>query len=187
MGPNSLSYHRSHVATLTTILLTLHLLTRGDFSLRRASARPSALAIQGMWLRGPSGAGNLAWQSCLQPPFRRLFGPGPTSSSGRRDFVGLVSFVRSQAQEIRQAPRKPAESRLHGRKPRPSGSPGLRRGRQFAHQTNCGKGVLGEVFIPFHGPKAHADSQDWLPHEEANRQAHAPALILTSGTRRGPF
>jgi hypothetical protein len=27
---------------------------------------------------------------------------------------------------------------------------------------------LPGVFIPFHGPKAHSDSQDWLPHRSHN-------------------
>jgi len=30
---------------------------------------------------------------------------------------------------------------------------------------SAGELHLGEVFIPFHGPKAHADRHDCLPHE----------------------
>jgi len=40
------------------------------------------------------------------------------------------------------------KGRLHGRKPRPSGSPGLRRGRQFAHQRNCRRVVPRRGFHP---------------------------------------
>jgi hypothetical protein len=43
------------------------------------------------------------------------------------------------------------------------------------------------VFIPFHGPKAHADRQDWLPREsaKAKRPAEAGCRLNACPTKEG--
>jgi hypothetical protein len=45
--------------------------------------------------------------------------------------------------------------------------------RMWGKMASCCRLVIGlyEVFIPFHGPKAHADRQDCLPHETPNPRA----------------
>ena len=64
------------------------------------------------------------------------------------------------------------KGRLHGRKPRSSGSPGLRRGRQFAHQRNCGRVVPRRGFHPL----------SWA--EGPCGQARLPATQKAEGERR---
>jgi len=118
-------------------------------------------------------AGNRACRRPFRPPFRiwpfaamcRCAGRGADTrvgaavwdmlSSSRVQLelhisFGFVSFIRCQ-----RNPRNSSrigngglKGRLHSRKPRSSRSPGLRRGRQFAHQRNCGKGVPRRGFHP---------------------------------------
>jgi len=38
-----------------------------------------------------------------------------------------------------------------------------------------------QVFIPFHELKAHADSQDWLPHQRANVAEQAAFQAVEDG------
>jgi len=64
------------------------------------------------------------------------------------------------------------KGRLHGRKPRSSGSPGLRRGRQFAHQRNCRRVVPRRGFHPL----------SWA--EGPCGQARLPATQKAEGERR---
>ena len=51
-------------------------------------------------------------------------------------------------------------------------------------KETAGELYLGEAFIPFHGPKAHADSQDWLPHKRAKAERRAFQPAVGSATAR---
>jgi len=88
-------------------------------------------------------------QDCLQAAFQAAI--EQTTYAVRGYFFGFV-FRRHRAAKPEKfvAYRETAAWRgcLHGRKPRPSRSPGLRRGRQFAHQRNCGRVVPRRGFHP---------------------------------------
>jgi hypothetical protein len=49
----------------------------------------------------------------------------------------------------------------------------------WGKMASCCRLVIGlcEVFISFHGPKAHADSQDWLPHKGPKRRISRTLLV----------
>src|SRR3984957_1326989 len=44
--------------------------------------------------------------------------------------------------------------------------------------------ILRRAFIPFGGPKAHDDSQDWPPHNEVTHLISALRIISTVRARR---
>jgi hypothetical protein len=118
--------------------------------IRRVSRRPPARSKASPWLESRMW-GKMA--SCC----RLVIGLYESSSP----FMGL-------------------KGRLHGRKTRSSRSPGLRLGRQFAHQRNCGRAAPWRGFHPLswaEGPCGQA-----LPH-----RAVMDAFILTSRPRRGRF
>ena len=105
-------------------------------------------------------------QSCLQPPFRRL----ANRKHSRSSLFGFVScryrngkpekFVRRRASRLKAG--CTVESLAQAGKPH-VGQDGI--------FLPIGNRPL-RVFIPFHGPKTHADSQDWLPHKRAKAERH---------------
>ena len=128
--------------------------------------------------------GEAEWgrQSCLQPPFRRLANPEHWRS---QRFFGFVS--------CRYRDGKP-EKFVKGRASR------LKAGCTVESLVLAGKPHVGQdgillpignrplrVFIPFHGPKAHADRQDWLPREsaKAKRPAEAGCRLNACPTKEG--
>jgi hypothetical protein len=94
--------------------------------------------------RRPCVAGNRACMRPFRPPANRPLTQFATYFSGFV-FAGIPQRSLRNSSRLGNGGLK---GRLHGRKPRSSGSPGLRRGRQFAHQRNCRRVVPRRGFHP---------------------------------------
>jgi hypothetical protein len=107
----------------------------------------------------PCVAGNRACRRPFRPPSNRP--PTPCQAFLRFVFRSPL-LASSESREIRRVPGRRPE-----RPPARLKASSWLDSHLWGKMASCCRLVIGmcEAFIPFHGPKAHADRQDCLPHE----------------------